>query len=102
MATKLFVFLASLFFIVSPSAGVQTPFTISGTIKDKTTGAPIRYVHVFTVKGEEEAITDAKGAFTFQTWRLSAELTTEKEGYHKNTVDLKLPAPAQTILLTKE
>lgn len=102
MITKLFVTAALLFAFNKPAVNVQNPFVVNGVIKDKATGAPIQYVHVFTVKGEEESITNEKGEFRFETWQQSAELTTEKEGYQSQSVKLNLPSPKQTILLTKE
>lgn len=100
MITKaLFVLFMLVSFI---HTGVQAPYSVTGVIRDNETGTPVQYVHVFTVKGEEEAITNSKGEFQFQTWLRSAELTTEKEGYQRKTVSLSFPSPRQTILLQRE
>ncbi len=78
------------------------PFTLEGTVQEKASGQPVRFVHVFTVKGEEEAITDEKGSFRFQSWNTTVVLTAEASGYQKKQIRLTLPSPKQTVLLQKE
>jgi uncharacterized protein YfaS (alpha-2-macroglobulin family) len=41
---------------------------LQGLVTNKQTGKPLSDVYLYTVKGEEEAITDQKGEFKFVTW----------------------------------
>jgi hypothetical protein len=101
MSTAFFTLLVSIIVLSHPPVKPQTAFVVKGIVKDKATGLPVPRVHVFTIKGEEEAVTDKKGEFQFETWRQAAELATEKEGYQRSVVKLNFPAPKQTILLQK-
>lgn len=59
----------------------QAPFIVAGIVKDKQTGEPIIDAHVFTIKGEEEAVTNGRGEFRFETWKRTEVLETQKKGY---------------------
>ena len=78
------------------------PFKVEGVVRDKTSLRGINGVHVYAVKGEEEAITDAEGNFSFQTWRKEIQLTAEAREYKKYAVRLTLPVVRHSILLVKE
>jgi hypothetical protein len=80
----------------------NVPYTVEGIVKDGTSGELLKNVHVFTIKGEEEAITDSKGAFRFQSWHQSVVLAAEVKNYQRKEIRLSLPAGKKTILLTKE
>lgn len=43
--------------------------TLEGSVLDAATGKPVKDVYVYTVSGEEENLTDAKGRFKFKTWK---------------------------------
>ena len=101
MSSSFFPLLAAILFISHATMKPQGAFVVKGIVKDKATGEPVPSVHVFTVKGEEEAVTNKKGEFSFETWSQSAELTTEKEGYQRSATKLNFPAPKQTLLLLK-
>ncbi len=42
---------------------------LHGVIANKETGKPLPDIYVYTVKGEEEAITNRSGQFKFATWQ---------------------------------
>ena len=44
-------------------------YTINGIVLNKETGNPIPGVYLYAVKGEEEALTNNKGAFQLVTWQ---------------------------------
>ena len=44
-------------------------YTINGIVLNKETGNPIPGVYLYVVKGEEEALTNNKGAFQLVTWQ---------------------------------
>ncbi|MBE7170780.1 MAG: carboxypeptidase regulatory-like domain-containing protein [Williamsia sp.] len=98
-----FILIAATAMLVSYK-GVHSspPFLLEGVVQDKVSGQPLKAVHVFTVKGEEEAVTNEKGVFRFQSWKETVVLTAESPGYQKKQVQLTLPAPKQTVLLEKE
>lgn len=102
MTSSVFSLLVSIMFLSHPPAKPQNTFLVKGVVKDKATGLPVPRVHVFTVKGEEEAITNKRGEFQFETWSQSAELTTEVGGYQRSVTKLAFPAPKQTILILKK
>ena len=56
----LFIFIVGL---VLPFAAVAQNFTISGTVKDKTTGKPVEFATVVLENSEQWAVVDAKGYF---------------------------------------
>ena len=57
--------------IVFISSPVKKPVehTLHGVVALKETGKPVPDVFLYTVKGEDEAITDKKGEFRFVTWQ---------------------------------
>ena len=44
-------------------------YKLQGLITNKQTGKPLSNVYLYSVKGEEEAITDEKGEFKLITWK---------------------------------
>ena len=44
-------------------------YKLQGLVTNKQTGSPLSNVYLYTVKGEEEAITDQRGEFRFVTWK---------------------------------
>lgn len=44
-------------------------YKLQGLVTNKQTGKPLADVYLYTVKGEEEAITNKKGEFGFVTWK---------------------------------
>ena len=49
----------------------KKPFqhTLHGVVANKVTGKPLPDIYLYTVKGEEEAITNQKGEFKFISWQ---------------------------------
>ena len=47
------------------AAGVE----ISGIIVNAATRQPVEKVYLYTIKGEEEAVSDASGHFRFISWQ---------------------------------
>ena len=44
-------------------------YTLQGVVANKETGRPLPDIYVYTVKGEEEGITNKNGEFKFVTWQ---------------------------------
>ena len=55
-------------------------YTLQGIVANKETGRPLSDIYVYTVKGEEEGITNKNGEFKFATWqKLPVTLYIHKE-----------------------
>ena len=55
-------------------------YTLQGVVANKETGRPLSDIYVYTVKGEEEGITNKNGEFKFATWqKLPVTLYIHKE-----------------------
>ena len=55
-------------------------YTLQGVVANKETGRPISDIYVYTIKGEEEGITNKNGEFKFVTWqKLPVTLYIHKE-----------------------
>jgi hypothetical protein len=61
----LFLFPLLLSYATVPSIGD----TLQGTVVNRDSGKPIAAVYLYTVQGEEEAVTNREGAFRFTTWQ---------------------------------
>jgi hypothetical protein len=79
-ATLLFTCL--LFFSFQYPQQVQPAVELYGVIVNADTGLPISNAHVYVLSGEEEALTDKKGAFKFVSWQqLPVVLTVKHQAY---------------------
>ena len=55
-------------------------YTLKGVVANKETARPLPDIYVYTVKGEEEGITNKNGEFKFATWqKLPVTLYIHKE-----------------------
>ena len=63
--------MSTIFPFILLSNPVKKPFehTLHGVVANKETGKPIGGIYLYTVKGEEEAITNKTGEFKFVTWQ---------------------------------
>lgn len=43
--------------------------SVQGVVVDKLSGTPLSNIYLYTVKGEEEAISNNKGEFKITTWQ---------------------------------
>lgn len=61
----------------------------SGTILDKSNNEAIQNVYVYTIKGEEETLSAAKGNFSLISWQaLPVTVYFEKKGYKTKRIQL--------------
>ncbi|MGC4100359.1 carboxypeptidase-like regulatory domain-containing protein [Ferruginibacter sp.] len=71
---------------------------LQGVIQDAATGLPVSNVYIYSVKGEEEAVTDKKGAFKIISWQsLPVSLTLSHKEYEEKK--LQVSDAAKTILV---
>lgn len=57
------------FIMVITSGTKPTEYTLQGIVTNKEDGKPLEDIYLYTLKGEEEAITNQKGEFRFVTWK---------------------------------
>lgn len=71
--------------------------TVSGQVLSEKTGKPVDGVFVYTISGEEEAITKNKGEFTIQTSKKTPFiLSAEHRDFE--TGSIKITNPGQRIV----
>lgn len=75
---------------------------IEGVIVSEQTGKPIPNLHVYTVQGEEESLTDNKGYFKIESWQTAPfRLVIENKGIRVHTCNIKTPDKKQYIKIKK-
>lgn len=52
-----------------PGKTVRSNYSLEGTVLFKESGKPFAQGHVYTVKGEEETLTNDQGEFKFTSWQ---------------------------------
>lgn len=61
------------------------PVFITGKVIAENTGIPVTGAYVYTVAGEEEALTQKDGSFTLKTWQsLPVRCTVEHKNFVQN------------------
>jgi len=55
--------------IMPTSNSKPVEYTIKGMVTVKETGKPLPDIYLYTIKGEEEAMTNHKGEFKFISWQ---------------------------------
>ena len=74
--------------------------TLKGIVVNKATGKPIPSIYVYTIKGEEEAVTDSAGVFQLVTWqKLPVTLYIQYEDKENLRVVVSNPNQSITIKL---
>jgi hypothetical protein len=65
------ILMPAFFSLVLNTSPNSKPFeyTLQGVVANKETGKPLPDIYLYTVKGEEEAITNQKGEFKFVSWQ---------------------------------
>jgi len=71
---------------------------LSGVVLDKQTGEPLPGVYVYTVKGEEEGITNQQGKFRFSTWQ-AATLVLHVKHSNYDEVQVKVNDLKKTVII---
>jgi len=70
-------------------------YKVRGSVASKETGKPLANIYLYTVKGEEEAITNQKGEFSLVSWqKLPVTLYIHKED---ENVRVLISNPSQFI-----
>lgn len=78
--------------------GVSTEF--SGVVLDKNSNEPISNVYVYTIKGEEEALSSEKGVFKLLSWQATpVTVYFDKKGYKLKRIQLGKEQKNARILL---
>lgn len=76
------------------------PHTITGAVKNNSTGKYIENAYVYITSGEEEALSNNKGAFTISTWQdLPVTLVIEHPVYQKQKIRITDASQYQLIKL---
>ncbi len=71
---------------------------VNGVVIDKQTNKPLPDVYVYIIKGEEEAVTNQQGKFSFATWHQSnTVLYLKRPG--QNEVQVKLGDPKKDVVI---
>jgi hypothetical protein len=92
MQHPLILLLTSAWLILGHKPLVFQPIVIEGVVLEATTHQPLPNAFVFTVKGEEEALTNERGLFVIKTWRsLPVTLTVQQGGKEKKITIKSLP-----------
>jgi hypothetical protein len=74
--------------------------TLEGVVTYKATGKPASNVYLYTIKGEEEALTNERGEFRFRTGqKLPLTLYVQQDDTVKMKVVVANPARKLTIQL---
>jgi hypothetical protein len=80
----------------------KTPAVVKGVVQDAATREPIANVHVYIVKGEEESMTDNRGAFSIRSWQTyPVRLQAAAKGYASKEVQVTGDRQQVVILLSK-
>lgn len=90
--------------ILSFSSGTgRPPSTLGGVVLDAASGQPLEKAYVYTVKGEEEALTNSRGAFSLKTWQvLPVTLTVQHLEGGESRVKVTAPTQKLRILLPRQ
>ena len=96
-----------LLFIILPgfTQGETRPSStgVQGRVVNADTGLPINGAYVYTVEGEEEALTGKNGDFKFTTWRaFPFVLTVQHRDYHKQELQITSAPKLLEIKLKKK
>lgn len=99
---KAFTLLALVSFgFIAPQANVHQKTTIQGIVKGSD-GKPVSNAYLYTVKGEEEALSNDKGEFKFDTWqKLPVTLTVDHSEFKKEAIKVTAPTRLEIILKKK-
>ena len=75
------------FMIVIATGTKPTEYTLQGIVTNKEDGKPLEDIYLYTLKGEEEAITNKKGEFRFVTWK---KLPVTMHVHYKEAEDIRI------------
>ena len=76
---------------------------VQGTVLTEGTLKPVANAFVYTVSGEEEAVTDKNGNFKFTTWQsLPIDLTVEHRDFETSRVKVNSLPANQSIKLKRK
>ncbi|MDF2385241.1 carboxypeptidase regulatory-like domain-containing protein [Nostoc ellipsosporum NOK] len=99
---QLSIVLAGLFSSFSVNTGT-TAVVLQGKVVDAKSDKPIPKVHVYVVRGEEEALTDNNGRFRVQSWQsLPLTVSATAQGFQTVSLAVKEPGKELVIRLNRE
>jgi hypothetical protein len=76
------------------------PHTITGAVRNSSTGKYIGNVYLYITSGEEEALSNNKGAFTISTWQnLPVTLVIEHPLYKQKKIRITDESQYQLVKL---
>lgn len=104
LISKSFVLTIFPLMIISFTDYLKTaPRTISGTVENAGTGAPVENALVYISKGNEEVLTTRSGNFSLKTWQdLPVKIIVEHPDFSTTTVLLDKNENAGKIRLYKK
>ncbi|MBC7934962.1 MAG: carboxypeptidase-like regulatory domain-containing protein [Rhizobacter sp.] len=98
MSTFFSLYKFALYFAMLFNAGAATE--ASGLITDGKSKEPLSNVYVYTVKAEEETLSNDKGNFKLLSWQaLPVTIVFEKNGYKSKRISLKQDEKNIRVLL---
>jgi hypothetical protein len=78
----------------------ERPHTIAGAVRNSATDKNIENVYIYITSGEEEALSNSKGAFTISTWQdLPVTLVIEHPVYKQKKIRITDASQYQLIKL---
>ncbi|WP_081658844.1 carboxypeptidase-like regulatory domain-containing protein [Terrimonas ferruginea] len=82
---------------------VPAAVVVQGKVVDARNDKPIAKVHVYVVRGEEEALTDNNGRFRVQSWQsLPLKVSATAQGFQTVSLLVKEPGKELVIRLNRE
>jgi hypothetical protein len=95
LATPIMIMLFPL--VLEPSSVEKTvEYHLHGIVTSKENGKALGDIYLYTVKGEEEAITNQKGEFRFVTWK-KLPVTIHVHYRQEEDVRVVITNPAEVI-----
>lgn len=88
------------YFLLTSAIVPERPYAIAGAVTNSASGKYIENVYIYITSGEEEALSNNKGAFTISTWQeLPVTLVVEHPVYKKQKVRITNASQYQLIKL---
>ena len=99
MQNLIALLLISTLSIVSNKPNAFQPVHIEGVVIEEATNKPLPNAYVYTVKGEEESLTNSNGVFVIKTWRALPVTLTIQHGEKIKKITISSAPKKLTIRL---
>lgn len=98
----LIIALTGLLYFTGMAQEKKGPLVVRGVVQDAATREPLPNIHVYIIKGEEEAVTDSRGNFSIRSWQnFPLKVQASGKGYVSREAQVTNDRQQVTILLTK-